>query len=79
MSLKGELVPNELMIQFIKERLLEPDVMKGWILEGYPRTAFQAEELDFLLKQLKQKLDWAIYLKVGESIMVQRAKSRGLA
>lgn len=67
------------MIQFIKERLLEPDVMKGWILEGYPRTAFQAEELDFLLKQLKQKLDWAIYLKVSESVMVQRAKSRGLA
>lgn len=65
---QGELVPNELMIQFIKERLLEPDVMKDWILEEYPRTAFQAEELDFLLKQLKQKLDWAIYLKVSESV-----------
>lgn len=33
---KGELVSDELMIQFIKKRLLEPDVMKGWILEGYP-------------------------------------------
>ena len=76
---KGELVPDELMIQFIKERLLEPDVTKGWILEGYPRTAFQAEELDFLLKQLKQKLDWAIYLKVSESVMAQRALGRGLA
>ena len=76
---KGELVPDELMIQFIKGRLLEPDVMKGWILEGYSRTALCAEELDFLLKQLKQKLNWAIYLKVSESVMAQRAKSRGLA
>lgn len=75
---QGELVPDELMIQFIKQRLLEPDVSKGWILEGYPRTAFQAEELDFLLKELKQKLDGAIYLKVSDSIMEQRALRRGL-
>ena len=66
------------MIQFIKKRLLEPDVARGWILEGYPRTAFCTEELDFLLKQLKQKLDWAIYLKVNESVMAQRAIDRGL-
>ncbi|VEP16035.1 Adenylate kinase 2 [Hyella patelloides LEGE 07179] len=75
---QGELVPDELMIQFIKQRLLEPDVKNGWILEGYPRTAFQAEELDFLLGQLKQRLDWAIYLKVSDSIMAARALSRGL-
>ena len=76
---KGELVPDELMIQFIQQRLLEPDVSGGWILEGYPRTAFQAEELDFLLDKLKQKLDWAVYLKVSESIMTERALSRGLS
>ena len=76
---KGELVPDELMIQFIKGRLLEPDVINGWILEGYPRTAFQAEELDFLLKKLKQKLNWAIYLEVSESVMAQRALGRNLA
>ena len=75
---KGELVPDELMIQLIEEGLLKLDVKKGWILEGYPRTAFQAEELDFLLKQLKQKLNWAIYLKVSESVMIQRALGRGL-
>lgn len=75
---KGELVPDRLMIQFIKQRLLKQDVADGWILEGYPRTAFQAEELDFLLKQLKQKLDWAIYLKVSESVMQERALKRGL-
>ncbi len=76
---KGELVPDELMIQFIQQRLLESDVSNGWILEGYPRTAFQAEELDFLLNKLKQKLDWAIYLKVSESIMTKRALGRGLS
>ena len=76
---KGELVPDQLMIEFIKQRLLEPDASKGWILEGYPRTAFQAEELDFLLHKLAQKLDSAIYLKVSESVMKERALQRALA
>ncbi|MDJ0533936.1 MAG: adenylate kinase [Xenococcaceae cyanobacterium MO_207.B15] len=75
---KGELVPDELMIEFIKRRLQESDASQGWILEGYPRTAFQAEELDFLLHKLHQKLDWAIYLKVSESLMKERALNRGL-
>lgn len=75
---KGELVPDELMIQFIKQRLLTADISNGWVLEGYPRTAFQAEELDFLLKELEQKLNGAIYLKVSESVMRQRALGRGM-
>lgn len=76
---QGELVPDQLMIQFIQQRLLQSDVSHGWILEGYPRTAFQAEELDFLLKKIKQKIDWAIYLKVSEAVMTQRALGRALA
>ncbi len=76
---QGELVPDQLMIQFIRQRLLEPDVKQGWILEGYPRTAFQAEELDFLLEELQQKLDWAIYLQVSESTMMERSLKRGLS
>ena len=75
---KGELVPDSLMIQFIQQRLIQPDVSHGWILEGYPRTAFQAEELDFLLKKIKQKLDWAIYLKVSLEVMTERALNRGM-
>lgn len=75
---KGELVPDQLMIQFIQQRLVRKDVEQGWILEGYPRTAFQAEELDFLLKKIKQKLDWAIYLQVSEKIMTDRSLTRGL-
>lgn len=75
---KGELVPDEMMIQFIRDRLLQSDTTPGWLLEGYPRTAFQAEELDFLLDELQQNLTGAIYLEVTEALMQQRSQSRGL-
>ncbi len=73
---KGELVPDEMMIDLIRLRLTKPDVNCGWVLEGYPRTAFQAEELDFLLDELGQELNWAIYLQVPEAIMVSRSLGR---
>jgi adenylate kinase len=73
---QGELVPDEMMIEFVKVRLKQPDVNGGWILEGYPRTAFQCEELDFLLEDLGQKLDWAIYLQVSAAVMVNRSLGR---
>ncbi|AFZ03736.1 adenylate kinase family protein [Calothrix sp. PCC 6303] len=75
---RGELVPDELMIEFIRIRLQEADVAQGWVLEGYPRTAFQAEELDFLLEELGQSLNWAIYLQVPEVVMVGRSLGRSL-
>ncbi|HLP91563.1 MAG TPA: nucleoside monophosphate kinase [Nostocaceae cyanobacterium] len=75
---KGELVPDEMMIEFIKNRLTQLNINHGWIIEGYPRTAFQAEELDFLLEDLGQKLDWAIYLQVPEAVMVSRSLGRSL-
>ncbi|BAZ04989.1 adenylate kinase family protein [Calothrix sp. NIES-3974] len=75
---QGELVPDDLMIEFIRSRLKKPDVSKGWVLEGYPRTAFQAEELDFLLDELGQKLDWCVYLQVPEAVMVNRSVERSL-
>ncbi|MGI0480212.1 adenylate kinase [Geminocystis sp. CENA526] len=74
---KGELVPDRMMIEFMKQRLLQDDVAKGWVLEGYPRTAFQAEELDFLLEDLEQKINYAIYLDVTEETMIQRSLNRG--
>ena len=75
---KGELVPDEIMIEFIRTRLNESDINSGWVLEGYPRTAFQSEELDFLLDNLEQKLNWAIYLQVPEAVMVARSSERSL-
>ncbi|MFB2836211.1 adenylate kinase family protein [Floridanema evergladense] len=75
---KGELVPDEIMIEFMRQRLLLPDVANGWILDGYPRTAFQAEELDFLLEDLGQQLNWAIWLDVPQSVLEVRCLKRGL-
>jgi len=73
---KGELVPDETMIEFIRTRLNKDDITTGWVLEGYPRTALQAEKLDFLLNDLQQKLDWAIYLQVPQAVMVTRSLGR---
>ena len=73
---QGELVPDPTMIEFMRQRLLLPDVARGWVLDGYPRTAFQAEELDFLLDELGQHLDWAIWLDVPESILMSRSLER---
>ncbi|KST63145.1 adenylate kinase family protein [Mastigocoleus testarum] len=74
----GELVPDEMMIEFIKNHLKEPEFQGGWLLEGYPRTAFQAEELDFLLEELGQQLNWVIYLQVTQDAMIARCLDRSL-
>lgn len=74
---RGELVPDAIMIQFIQQRLSQPDVQQGWILDGYPRTAFQAEELDFLLEELQQQLDYAIFLAVPPAELKARSLARG--
>ncbi len=64
----------------MRQRLLQDDAKgRGWLLEGYPRTAFQAEELDFLLDDLGQQLDWAIYLQVPEAVMMSRSIARSLS
>ncbi|NJN32179.1 MAG: nucleoside monophosphate kinase [Synechococcales cyanobacterium RM1_1_8] len=73
---RGELVPDPLMIGFIRQRLQQPDLTQGWILEGYPRTAFQAEELDFLLEELGQSLDQALWLEVPEAVLIERSLAR---
>ncbi|MEG4121092.1 nucleoside monophosphate kinase [Microcoleus sp. N9_B4] len=73
---RGELVPDATMIEFFRCRLLLWDVFNGWVLEGYPRTAFQAEELDFLLEDLAQELDWAVWLKVPIEVLLSRSIER---
>jgi adenylate kinase len=73
---KGELVPDPTMIEFIRKRLQLPDAANGWLLDGYPRTAFQAEELDFLLDELGQQLSLAIWLDVPEDILLSRSIAR---
>ena len=73
---QGELVQDETMIELIRQRLQRADAGSGWVLDGYPRTAFQAEELDFLLDELGQALDWAIWLEVPEDILMERSQAR---
>ncbi|MCG8366856.1 MAG: adenylate kinase [Pseudanabaenales cyanobacterium] len=73
---QGELVKDETMIGLIRQWLQTTDAASGWLLDGYPRTAFQAEELNFLLDELGQTLDWAIWLEAPEDILRERSQAR---
>lgn len=69
----GKLVPDALVTEMTKKRLLMPDVKKGFILDGFPRTVSQAKALDGMLQG---GIDKAIYLKTSENIVVQRLTGR---
>ena len=74
----GALVPDDVMIGLIAERLRQPDAAGGFILDGFPRTIAQAEALDRLLKELGQKLDGVVYFDVSEPELVRRLTGRRL-
>jgi adenylate kinase len=72
----GGLVPDEIVIGIISDRLDLPDAAKGFILDGFPRTVPQAAALDDLLKKKHIKLDAVIELRVNESALLQRVETR---
>jgi adenylate kinase len=72
----GGLVPDEIVIGIISDRLDQPDAARGFILDGFPRTVPQAEALDELLKKKRMKLDAVIELRVNESALLQRVETR---
>jgi adenylate kinase len=72
----GRLVPDEIVIGIISDRLDQPDMAKGFILDGFPRTVPQAQALDDLLKKKHMKLDAVIELRVNESALLQRVEDR---
>ncbi len=72
----GELVDDATMIELMRDRLQQPDAQGGWLLDGYPRTAFQAEELDFLLDDIQQQVDWAIWLDVPKDVLMARSLAK---
>jgi adenylate kinase len=72
----GGLVPDDIVIGIISERLDQPDAARGFILDGFPRTVPQAEALDELLKKKHMKLDAVIELRVNESALLQRVENR---
>ena len=73
---RGELVPDEIVNEVVRERLSEPDCEKGFILDGYPRTVAQAEALDEMLKDMGRDIMWAILFDVPEDVIVQRITNR---
>ena len=72
----GGLVPDDMVIGIISDRLDQPDAKKGFILDGFPRTVPQAQALDELLKKKHMKLDGVIELRVNESALLQRVETR---
>ena len=72
----GGLVPDDIVIGIISDRLDQPDAKKGFILDGFPRTVPQAEALDELLKKKHMRLDAVIELRVNESALLQRVETR---
>jgi adenylate kinase len=73
---RGELVPDDVVVGIVSDRLDEPDAAKGFVLDGFPRTVAQAEALDCLLTQKQQKLDGVIELKVDEGTLLRRIEGR---
>ena len=76
---RGELVPEALILDLVRERLQMPDAKTGWILDGFPRTVSQAEFLEKLLLQMEQTCDGAINLDVPDETIVTRLLGRGRA
>ncbi len=75
---KGELVPDELILKLIKERLSSEDTKKGFILDGFPRTINQAEGLSTLLKEMKIEIDVVINVDVPDKVIIERNTGRRL-
>ena len=72
----GGLVPDDIVIGIISDRLDQPDAAKGFILDGFPRTVPQAQALDELLKKKRMRLDAVIELRVNESALLERVETR---
>lgn len=72
----GGLVPDEIVISIISDRIDQPDARNGFILDGFPRTVPQAEALDELLKRKHMKLDAVVELRVNESALLDRVEKR---
>lgn len=72
----GELVPDDLIIDLMKDRIEQPDTEKGVILDGFPRTTTQAVALDTMLAELKRPLNAALLIDVDFEVIVKRLTSR---
>jgi len=74
----GDLVPDDLMIELIRERLGVPDTAEGFILDGFPRTVAQAEALDRMLEEIDRELLAVLFFQVPDELAVERLHVRAL-
>lgn len=73
---RGELVPDDLVIEIATTRLLEDDCKEGFLLDGFPRTIYQAEKLDAFLEKHGQKIDKVLNLDVKKDVLIERLTGR---
>jgi adenylate kinase len=73
---KGELVPDEVTIGIVRERLSKEDCQKGFLLDGFPRTVPQADALEDMLSQLDKKIDYVINIDVDHELLMERLTGR---
>ncbi|WP_366161751.1 adenylate kinase [Bacillus infantis] len=73
---KGELVPDQVTIGIVRERLSKEDCNKGFLLDGFPRTVAQADALEDILSELDKKIDYVINIDVDQSILMERLTGR---
>jgi adenylate kinase len=73
---KGELVPDEVVIGIVAERLKNPDTKESFILDGFPRTVKQAIGLDEALKNIESGIDMVIYFQTSEKVAIERLTGR---
>ncbi len=73
---KGELVPDQIVIDIIAERYDQPDCAKGAVFDGFPRTIPQAEALDAMLAERGKKIELVLELKVDDAVLLQRVEQR---
>ncbi len=73
---RGDLVPDEVVVQIISDRIDEPDCKNGFILDGFPRTVAQAEALEALLEDKNMQLDSVVELAVDDTILIERIEKR---
>ena len=73
---KGQLVPDEVTIGIVEERLAQPDCKEGFLLDGFPRTTAQAEALDEVMSKQQRRIEAAINISVPEEVLIQRTTGR---